>query len=99
MRETVLPEQFRKTLAACKEVHSKLQKSREDLIKKFAAKEVDWAIQNARIVVKALQQRGGDMRVRDAAMADNVEWILQQNPDAKIVLWAHNGHVNKRPQS
>jgi erythromycin esterase len=30
-------------------------------------------------------------------MADNVEWILQQNPNAKIVLWAHNGHVNKRP--
>jgi len=97
MRETVSPEQFRKTLAACEEVHSKLQKSREELLTKFAAKDIDWAIQNARIVVKALQQRGGDMRIRDAAMADNVEWILQQNPDAKIVLWAHNGHVNKRP--
>jgi erythromycin esterase len=26
-------------------------------------------------------------------MAENVKWILDQSPDAKIVLWAHNGHV------
>jgi len=26
-------------------------------------------------------------------MADNVKWILDHNPKAKIVLWAHNGHV------
>jgi erythromycin esterase len=37
------------------------------------------------------------MTVRDAAMANNVEWILQQDPGAKIVLWAHNGHVSKQP--
>ena len=28
-------------------------------------------------------------------MAANVRWILQQNPDAKIVLWAHNVHVSE----
>ena len=28
-------------------------------------------------------------------MAENVKWILDQNPRAKIVLWAHNGHVSK----
>ena len=27
-------------------------------------------------------------------MADNVKWILDNNPGAKIVLWAHNGHVS-----
>jgi erythromycin esterase len=33
---------------------------------------------------------------RDKAMAENVEWILDQaGSDAKIVLWAHNGHVTK----
>jgi erythromycin esterase len=26
-------------------------------------------------------------------MAANVKWILDQSPKAKIVLWAHNGHV------
>jgi erythromycin esterase len=30
---------------------------------------------------------------RDRSMALNVKWILDQNPNAKIVLWAHNGHV------
>jgi erythromycin esterase len=27
-------------------------------------------------------------------MADNIKWILDENPNAKIVLWAHNGHVS-----
>ena len=26
-------------------------------------------------------------------MAENVKWILDRSPNAKIVLWAHNGHV------
>jgi erythromycin esterase len=34
---------------------------------------------------------------RDASMAANVAWILQQSPDAKVVLWAHNGHINRQP--
>jgi erythromycin esterase len=29
-------------------------------------------------------------------MAANVEWILDQNPGAKIVMWAHNGHVARQ---
>lgn len=31
--------------------------------------------------------------------AANVAWILKQNPDAKIVLWAHNGHIAKQPMA
>lgn len=34
---------------------------------------------------------------RDAQMAANVEWIGSQNPDARIVLWAHDGHIEKAP--
>jgi erythromycin esterase len=26
-------------------------------------------------------------------MAENIKWIPDHNPNAKIVLWAHNGHV------
>jgi erythromycin esterase-like protein len=96
-RDAISPEEFHKTLAACESVHASLKQSRDEFLQKVPAKEVDWAIQNARVVVTALQQRAGNMHVRDAAMADNVEWILQQNPDARIVLWAHNGHVNKSP--
>ena len=32
---------------------------------------------------------------RDISMAQNIKWILDHNPNAKIVLWAHNGHVAK----
>jgi len=34
--------------------------------------------------------------VRDRAMADNVAALLEANgPDAKALLWAHNGHVKR----
>jgi erythromycin esterase len=37
----------------------------------------------------------GNVTPRDMAMAVNVQWILEQEgPDAKIMLWAHNGHVS-----
>jgi erythromycin esterase len=33
-------------------------------------------------------------KIRDAAMAENVRWILAEEGEAgKVMLWAHNGHV------
>ncbi len=60
-----------------------------------SAREVDWAIQNARIVLQSLQMKSGEV-TRDRSMAENVKWIADHNPGAKIVLWAHNGHVSYR---
>jgi len=35
---------------------------------------------------------------RDRLMAENVAWILEQaGPDARIILWAHNVHVQASP--
>ena len=31
--------------------------------------------------------------IRDRDMAANIEWVAAQHPDAKIAIWAHNGHV------
>jgi erythromycin esterase-like protein len=78
----------------------KFQAARDELAKKGGAKETDWAIQNARIVgqyAKMMQAMKEPAlgNVRDDSMAANVKWILDQNPGAKIVLWAHNGHVSK----
>jgi erythromycin esterase-like protein len=92
-------EAFQKLVASARAVQAQLEKNRDDLVKTFDGKKVDWSIQNARIVDQALRQRAGDMRVRDASMADNVDWILAQNPEAKIVLWAHNYHVSKQPMA
>ena len=55
-------------------------------------REIDWAIQNARVVLQGLQMRAGTVS-RDKSMAENVKWILDHSPNAKIVLWAHNAHV------
>lgn len=57
---------------------------------------LEWALHNARIVEQCMRSRAGDgFAVRDASMAENVAWILEQDPDARIVLWAHNGHVQE----
>jgi erythromycin esterase len=80
------------------EVYAHLKEVREHLIKSCDPKDVDWAIQNARIVVQAVGVVGNPL-TRDEAMAENVDWILSQAPKgATIVLWAHNGHVSKGPQ-
>ena len=56
-------------------------------------KDLDWVIQNARLVLQFAQLKAG-VKTRDQSMADNVKWIADHNPDAKIVLWAHNGHIS-----
>lgn len=73
-------------LAAWRPIYDKLRASSDT---SAAAR---WAVQNARIVVQAMESRAGAVS-RDQSMADNVRWILDQNPNAKVVLWAHNGHV------
>lgn len=35
------------------------------------------------------------LRVRDKAMAENVEWILQHESAECIAVWAHNDHINR----
>jgi erythromycin esterase-like protein len=55
---------------------------------------IDWAVQNARIVLQGLQMQLNTVS-RDRSMADNIEWIADHNPNEKIVIWAHNGHVRK----
>jgi erythromycin esterase-like protein len=75
--------------AAWKEIVSYMESSRGAY---GAGKETEWAIQNARVVLQCMQMRANQV-TRDASMAANVQWILDQNPKAKIVLWAHNGHV------
>lgn len=75
---------------------AELSTRRESLVKAVPAADVDWAIQNARIVAQAAAMTAAGpegTNVRDASMAANVKWIAEQNPGKKLVLWAHNGHV------
>jgi|JI6StandDraft_1071083.scaffolds.fasta_scaffold00645_17 erythromycin esterase len=33
--------------------------------------------------------------LRDEAMLENVKWITKYESDSKIILWGHNGHIQK----
>jgi erythromycin esterase-like protein len=83
----------RQAVFACKEVLSHMESGRETWRKAGAAdKDINWTIQNARIVLQYTLMKSGE-QTRDQSMANNVKWILDHSPGAKIVLWAHNGHV------
>lgn len=83
----------RQALSSCTEVVTHIEAAREAWRKAGAAeKEIDWAIQNARIVLQSAQMNLG-AQTRDQSMAENVKWILDHTPGAKMVIWAHNGHV------
>lgn len=76
-----------------KDVIEHLQSSREAYRAKGAAdREIDWTVQNARVVLQCMELRG-NLVARDRSMAENVKWIADHSPGAKMVLWAHNGHV------
>jgi erythromycin esterase-like protein len=73
-----------------------MEMSRPRYLAHADAETVDWAIQNARVVEQCMRSRAGNaFMVRDHSMANNIAWILEQNPDAKIVVWAHNGHISR----
>jgi erythromycin esterase-like protein len=79
--------------AAWKDVVAHLESGRDGYRARGATGlDVDWAVQHARVVLQAMQMFASEVP-RDRSMADNVKWILDHNPKAKIVLWAHNGHV------
>lgn len=61
----------------------------------LAAADVDWATQSARIVAQAADyvNNPGD---RDQDMADNIQWIVGQQPQgSKIVLWGNNRNISR----
>lgn len=80
------------------EIVAQMEGSRESYVKATSLKDAEWAIQNARLVLQHVQLDAGQVS-RDESMAKNVKWILEQAPrDAKMVLWAHNGHVGRQWQ-
>jgi len=72
------------------ELLSKIQE--EILSSEFDDTTIEWLLQNIRIIEQCTPNDAGK---RDKYMAENVEWIQQQNPNSKLILWGHNGHIKK----
>jgi len=60
----------------------------------FQTSEKEWLQQNIVIIRQYLGNNGS----RDKCMADNVMWIKDNNSDSKLVIWAHNVHIQKTNQ-
>ena len=82
--------------AECEGVLTHLESHRDKFVKDISPQEVDWVIQNARVVVQSEQLATGK-KSRDESMAENVKWIADHSGGAKLILWAHNGHVTHGP--
>jgi erythromycin esterase len=81
---------------AADQVIQHLDSSRAAYAGQASAADIEWILQNGRVVRQATYGRTGDPNFRDLAMAQNAEWILRQAPaGAKILLWAHDGHIRK----
>ncbi len=49
-------------------------------------------VQHAEMKGKGKQE----YKFRDECMAANINWLVNRFPKAKLVIWAHNGHIQKR---
>ncbi|EMA53160.1 erythromycin esterase family protein [Halococcus salifodinae] len=47
----------------------------------------------ARRVAYESESQEAAMRVREAAMADNVDWLLDRESSDRLALWAHDSHL------
>src|SRR5262249_45177212 len=87
------PPQDPKAVSMWQEIVSHMELERANYTTASASKkEIDWAIQNARVVLQCLQLRANQVS-RDESMARNIQCILDQPPQAKAVVGRHNGHV------
>jgi erythromycin esterase len=81
-----------------KEIVRFFENNKSSITRSVKESEYQWLMQNANIMVQSsLTGSKNRMTIRDSCMAENVTWLLNSRPDAKIILWAHNRHINKEP--
>lgn len=82
----------------CDQILSYLKNAQKESDGNNYGNELNVIIQNANVIHQYLDyfSNGHPSTMRDKYMAENVSWILDNNPDAKIVLWAHNEHISKQ---
>lgn len=79
--------------------------ARQDLLKQISMPEYELALEDARyisqfVLTQESIQAGKEENwagSRDYYMARNVKRLLDENPDLKLIVWAHNGHVANDP--
>jgi erythromycin esterase len=86
-----------------KKIEKHIEASREKYTALSSSKEFDLALKSVRVMNDAVRENAVINKysnksgtIRDVAMAENVNWLLNfEGADSKIILWAHNGHIQK----
>ncbi|MGD0049020.1 MAG: erythromycin esterase family protein [Bryobacteraceae bacterium] len=96
--ENASAEVKRRTAASPAAMLGRFDERKREYIRRSSQDEFAMARQNMAIVKQAEVKIGNQNELgrasRDRAMAENVKWILDQEPPGtKMMLWAHNGHV------
>lgn len=86
-----------------KKIERHIETRREQYIKLSSTKEYKIALKlthNLKDAVKTSavinKYSGKSLSIRDEAMAENVNWLLDyEGAESKIILWAHNAHIQK----
>ncbi|HSP13406.1 MAG TPA: erythromycin esterase family protein [Thermoanaerobaculia bacterium] len=86
LQKPTTPDQQKEAMAALDEIAARI-----DAAAGLEQEQVTLIRQAVRMFGAAPLMTGG---IRDAAMAENIRWILDHEPaGTKMVVWAHNGHV------
>ena len=108
------PNERAKLDAAVDDLISILESDRQNIVAASSAADYAWAHRNALVARQIAQmfrawpaETPGDaptpglykaVEARDASMADNVQWILdQEGPSGRVLVFAHNAHVMNAP--
>ena len=78
--------------------YRRLTEHRSELTAGSSDRDFELALRMARVVVQweTLSRSTSAGAVRDEAMAENVEWLLdREGPGGRLVLWAHDYHISR----
>ncbi|HMV10449.1 MAG TPA: erythromycin esterase family protein [Cyclobacteriaceae bacterium] len=93
-----------KYLKAIKSIEEHVQSSKIGYIKLEGERSYTFALQmmsrlKSAIIQSTVKNSHGtkSQTMRDSEMLENVKWIKEfSGPDSKIILWAHNGHIQTK---
>lgn len=71
---------------------------RAQWIASVSAEDLDWVQQYVTLLQQweRMAASSSGSTERDRAMAENIVWVADKNPSARIFVWAHNGHVARK---
>ncbi len=87
-----------RALTAARRLVEHLEAERRNPPPGTTAAQADWIARNAHVLLQhSLLEGKRRPDLRDSSMAANLEWIADEaRKGAKVVVWAHNGHVSRR---